>query len=92
MYGKESNASGVNTRYNEICANVSLIAEEMLFEHGHAGHNSGFATSGEGVKLEFGGNESSCEFGICSGSSSGTPDLRGDIMKLLAVLGSKLAS
>ena len=38
------------------------------------------------MKLEFGGDQCSCEFGICGGTSSSTPDLRGDVVKLLAVL------
>jgi hypothetical protein len=93
MYGEESNTGGIHTCYNEICPDVSLVPEEVLLEHGHASHDSGFAASGEGVKLEFGGDESSCEFGVCGGTGSSTPYLRGDVVKLLAVLGrSKSAS
>lgn len=86
VYGEQSNARRINPSYNEICSDVSLISEEMLLEHGHAGNNSWFAAGGEGVQLEFRGDECGCEFGICGGACSGTPDLRGDVMKLLAVL------
>jgi hypothetical protein len=65
---------------------MSLVSEEMLLEHGHAGDDSGFAACGEGVQFEFGRDEGGSEFGICGGSGSGTPDLRRDVMKLFAVL------
>lgn len=39
------------------------------------------------MELEFGGDESGCEFGVCGGTGSGTPDLRGDVMEFFAVLG-----
>lgn len=38
------------------------------------------------MELELGGYEGGCEFGIRSCTSTSTPDLRGDVMKLLAVL------
>lgn len=57
-----------------------------MFEEGHTGDDAGFATGGEGVQLELGGNEGRGKLGIggCTGTS--TPDLWGNIMKLLAVL------
>jgi len=36
-------ACWVHTRDNEICANVALVAEEMLLQKGHAGYDTGFA-------------------------------------------------
>jgi len=33
---------------------VALVAEEMLFQHGHAGYNAGFATGGQSMQLEVG--------------------------------------
>jgi hypothetical protein len=87
VYGEESNSGRVNTSYDEVCTDVSLIAEKVLLEHGHTGDHSRFAAGGERMELEFGGDEGGCELGVCSGSGSSTPDLRGDVMKLLAVLG-----
>lgn len=87
VHSEEPNTGRINACYDEVCADVSLVAEEVLLEHGHTGHDSRLAAGGEGVELEFGGDEGGCEFGVCGGTGSGTPDLRGDIMELLAVLG-----
>jgi hypothetical protein len=38
------------------------------------------------MEFELCGEEGGGEFGVCSCTSSCTPDLRGDIMELLAVL------
>lgn len=38
------------------------------------------------MQLEVGGNDGGCEFGISGGTGSGAPDLRSDIVQLLAVL------
>jgi hypothetical protein len=58
----------------------------MLFEHGHDGDDARFAASGEGVEFEVGGHERSGELSVGRGTGTGTPDLRGDVMELLAVL------
>lgn len=47
MDSKQSNTSGVNSSYNEVCANVSLVPEQMLLEHGHACNDSRFAAGGK---------------------------------------------
>ena len=72
--------------HHEICANVTLVAEEMLLKHGHDRDNAWFAAGGERVEFEVRGHECSGEFGICGSTGASTPDLRGDVMKLLAVL------
>ena len=38
------------------------------------------------MKFDIGANESSCELGISGGTGTSTPNLRGDVVKLLAVL------
>lgn len=38
------------------------------------------------MEFELGGDEGGCEFGISGGTSSCAPNLRGNIMKFLAVL------
>jgi hypothetical protein len=38
------------------------------------------------VQFDIGADESGCEFGISGGTGTSTPDLGGDVVKLLAVL------
>jgi len=52
MNSEQSNTSGVNASYNEVCTNVSLVSEQVLLEHSHAGNDSGFAASGERMEFE----------------------------------------
>lgn len=47
----------------------------MLFQHGHDGHNAGFAAGRESVQFEVGGDEGGGEFGVCCSSGAGAPDL-----------------
>lgn len=79
-------ARGVHTSDNEVCADVALVAEEVLLQHCHARHDAGLAAGGEAVELQVGRDDGGCEFGIGSGTCTGTPDLRGNVMKFLAVL------
>ena len=48
---EQSNTSRINSSYDEICSDVSLVSEEVLLEHSHTGDHSGFAASGEGVQF-----------------------------------------
>jgi hypothetical protein len=79
-------SGGIASCHDKICANVTLVAEQMLFEHGHDGDDTRFAAGGEGVEFEVGGHERSGELSVGRGTGTGTPDLRGDVVKLLAVL------
>lgn len=49
---EEVSAGRVNAGNDEVCADVSLVAEQMLLEHGHAGHDAGFAAGREGMEFE----------------------------------------
>lgn len=40
---------GIDASDHEISADVSLVAEKVLFEEGHAGNDARLAASGEGV-------------------------------------------
>lgn len=40
------------------------------------------------MKFEVGGHEGGSEFGVCGCACAGAPDLGGDVVELLAVLGS----
>lgn len=79
-------AGGVAAGYDEVCADVALVAEEVLLEHGHDGDDTRLAAGGEGVELEVGGDDGGGEFGVCGGTGTCTPDLRRDVVELLAVL------
>lgn len=86
MDGEETDARGVNAGNHQIRADVALVAEEVLFEHGHTGDDSWGAAGGEGVQFDVGADQGGGEFGVCGGSGSGTPDLGGDVVEFLAVL------
>jgi hypothetical protein len=79
-------AGGIAACDDKVGANVALVAEEVLLEQGHAGDDAGLAASGEGVQLELGGDEGRGELGISGGAGAGAPDLRCDVVQLLAVL------
>ena len=86
--GEEMCAGRVDASNDEVCANVALVAEQVLLEHGHAGDNAGLAAGGEGMEFEVRGNDGGREFSVCGRSGTGTPDVRGDVVELLAVLSS----
>jgi hypothetical protein len=65
---------------------VSLVAEQMLLEHGHACHDAGIAACGEGVELDVGGNQGCGEFSVCCSTGAGTPYLGRDVVEFFAVL------
>lgn len=86
VHGKEVGTGGVYAGNDEVGTDVALVPEEMLLEHGHAGDDAGFAAGGEGMQLEVGRYDGGGELcvGGCTGTS--TPDVRGDVVQLLAVL------
>lgn len=86
---EEPNAGRINTSHDKVCTNVSLVSEEMLLEHSHACYDARLAAGGEGVEFKLGGYEGGGEFGISGCSSSSTPDLWRNVMKLFAVLEAK---
>lgn len=49
MHGEEMCARGIDTCNDEIGANVSLISEKVLLEHGHAGGDAGWSAGGQRV-------------------------------------------
>jgi len=79
-------ACGVATGNDEVGSNVTLIAEEMLLEHGHAGNDARFAAGGEGVQFEIRGDEGGGEFGVSGCAGAGTPDFGRDVVEFFAVL------
>lgn len=77
---------GITARNYEIRTDITLIAEEVLLEHRHAGDDAGLTAGRHGMEFEVGGDERSGEFRVCRCSSSSAPDLRCDSVQLLAVL------
>lgn len=86
VYGEKMATGGIAAGNDEIGANVALVTEEVLLEHGHDGRDAGFPAGAESVQLNAGGDEGGGEFGVCCCSGTGAPDMRGDVVELLAVL------
>ena len=86
--GEEVVARGIAAGDDEVCADVALVAEEMLLQHRHDGDDTRFAARGEGVQFEVGADQGRREFGVCGGTGACAPDLGSDVMELLAVLSS----
>ena len=86
MDGEETDACWIDACHDEVCADVALIAEEMLLEHSHDCDDTRSAASGEGVQFEVGGDESGGELGISSCTCASAPDRGGDEVQLFAVL------
>ena len=80
VHGEEADPGRVDSRHDEVRADVALVAEEVLFQHCHAGDDAGLAAGGQGVQFEVGGDDGGREFGVGSGARASAPYLRGDVM------------
>lgn len=83
--GEKVDARGVDAGDDEVGADVALVAEEVLLEHRHTGDHAGLAARRERMELEVGGDDGRGELGVRGGSGARAPDLRRDVMQLLAV-------
>jgi hypothetical protein len=54
VHGEEMRAGGIASSDDEVSADVTLVAEEVLLEECHYGHNAWFTAGGEGVEFEIG--------------------------------------
>ena len=72
--------------YDEVRADVALVAEEVLFQHRHDRDDARFAACGKGVQFEVRGNEGGGEFGVGCCAGARAPDLGGDVVEFFAVL------
>lgn len=52
--GEEMDSGRIDTSDDEVSSDVTLVAEEMLLEHSHAGNDSRLAAGAKCVKLEVG--------------------------------------
>jgi len=84
--GEQVGAGGVDAGDDQVGADVALVAEQVLLEHGHAGDDAGLAAGGQGVQLELGADEGGCELGVGGGAGAGAPNVGRDVVQLLAVL------
>ena len=84
--GEEADASRIHARDDEIGANVALVAEKVLLEHGHDGDDARTAAGGERVEFERGGDQGGGEFGVGGGAGAGAPDPGGEVVEFLAIL------
>ena len=84
--GEEADARGIDAGNDEIGANMALVAEEVLLQHGHDGDDAWGPASGQGVEFEVRGDEGGGEFGVGRCTSAGAEDRRGDVVEFFAVL------
>lgn len=82
----QADTRGINSRNDQIRPDVSLVPEEVLLQHRHAGDYSRRPACGERVQFDVGADQRRGEFGIgcCAGASA--PDLRGNVVDFFAVL------
>ena len=78
--GEQADARGVDTGNHQVRADVSLVSEEVLLQHGHAGDDSRVPARREGVQFDVRADQGGGEFGVCGGTGSGAPDLRCDVV------------
>jgi hypothetical protein len=76
----------VDAGHDEVGADVALVAEEVLLEHGHAGHDAGLAAGRERVQLELRADQGGGELGVGGGAGARAPDVGRNVVQLLAVL------
>ena len=50
-YGEEMTTSLVDSTNDQIGTNMTLVLEEVLFEHGHGRHDLGFSAGRKGMEL-----------------------------------------
>ncbi len=86
MYRVEAHASGINARHDEVCADVALVAEQVLLQHRHDGRDARRAAGAETMELQVGGCDGRGELGVGGGAGASAPDLGGDVVQFLAVL------
>ena len=86
VHSEQVHAGGIHACHDEVRPDVALVPEEVLLEHGHAGHDAGLAAGREGVQLDVRSDQGGCEFGVCGCAGARAPDLGRDVVEFLAVL------
>lgn len=86
MDGEEVGARRVNPGNDEVCANMTLVPEEMLLQQRHACYNARLAASRQGVQLQVGGNKGGGKLCVRCGAGACAPNLGSNVVQLFAVL------
>jgi hypothetical protein len=92
MNSEETDSGGIDACDDKIGADLALVAEKVLLEHGHACYDARLTAGGESVKFEVRRYDGGGEFSVGGGAGPGTPDLGGDVVEFLAVLGNEVSS
>jgi hypothetical protein len=80
VHGEQSNARRIHPGNHQIRADVALVSEEVLLEHGHAGDDARVAARRERVQFDVGADQRGGELGVGRGAGASAPDLRGDVV------------
>lgn len=86
VHSEKTDPCRVNASDDQVGTDMSLVSEEMLFEHCHASDDSRFTACRESMEFEVGGDECSGKFSVGGCAGTGTPDLRGYIVEFLTIL------
>lgn len=86
VHGEEVGARRVDAGDDEVRADVALVPEQVLLQHGHAGDDAGLAARREGVQLQLRRDERRRELCVCRRARSRAPDVGRYVVQLLAVL------
>lgn len=78
--------SWIDSGNYQVCPNVSLVSEEVLLQHGHASGHARGSAGRQRVQFDVRADQCRGELGVCCRTSTGTPDLGRDVVKLFAVL------
>jgi hypothetical protein len=84
--GEEADTRGVDAGDDEVGADMSLVAEKVLFQHGHDGDDAWGPAGGQRVEFEVRGDEGGGEFGVGRCAGAGAEDRRRDVVEFFTVL------
>lgn len=86
VHREQVRARRVHARHHQVRADVALVAEQVLLEQRHAGHDARLAARRQRVQLEVRRDQRRRELRVCGCAGARAPDLRRDVVQLLAVL------
>lgn len=86
MHREEVRTRWIHACNDQVCADVSLVPEEVLLEHRHARHNPRRPPCRQRVQLNVGTDQRGRKLRVGGSSCARAPDLGSDIVQLLAVL------
>ena len=84
--GVELGAVQIEAAEHERSANLALVSEQHLLEHGHGGVDAAGAAGQQAVQSKFGRDEGGGELCVGGRAGSAAVHVRGEVVDLLAVL------